>query len=433
LPPPSEIGGSQAREEHSIEINSREDLAFILSEASTLEHMIMCEYLFAAFSLKKGGSEGLSQSQADMVARWERVVTTVAVQEMTHLALVNNMLVAIGSSPYFQHGNFPQPSRYFSPNIRLALMPFGDQAIRHFLYLERPEGMSVEGVPGFDVAGDLNPSDLSGGVVPKGQYFSTVGNLYRGLEKGFYDLSEKYGEDAVFLGEGLPQATEDIFGLPGLLEVNDLKSATRAVEGIVEMGEGARGNWENAHFGMFLRIYKEYMDAKKKEPGFRPARPVVAAYSSLPTGVDDVPLISDPFTSKVSDLFNACYGLTIQVLCRFYVHDKSYPEELQTLADTAVGMMTTVVAPLGRTLTSLPVGGRLPGLNAGPTFELQQREYVLPHRRQAFMVLQERIGELASYSSGLAGESHRGSEDISLVSKALSGVAKGFKLEPDSN
>jgi Ferritin-like len=425
--------GPTQHAEHSIQIRSREDLAFVLSEASTLEHMIMCEYLFAAFSLRERGSEGLSEPQSDMVARWERVVATVAVQEMTHLALVNNMLVAIGSSPYFQHGNFPQPSRYFSPNIRLALVPFGDQALRHFLYLERPEGMSVEGVPGFDVAGDLNPADLSGGVVPKGQYFSTVGNLYRGIERGFGDLVDKYGEDGLFLGQGLPQATEDIFGLEGLTEVKDLKSATKAVEGIVEMGEGARGNWENAHFGMFLGVYKELTKAKKEDPGFRPAKPVVAAYSRLPTGVENVPLISDAFTARVSDLFNACYGLTIQVLCRFYVHGKSHPGELQTLADAAVGTMTTVVRPLGGLLTSLPVGGRLPGLTAGPTFELQQKEYVLPHRRQAFMVLQERIGELASYSAELADESPRWRGELSQVSRALSEVAKEFRLESDSD
>jgi hypothetical protein len=386
-------------------IVSREDMAFVLSEASTLEHMVMCEYLFAAFSLKRSESEGLTTVQLEKVRGWEEVVMTVAIQEMTHLALVNNMLVSIGSSPYFQHSNFPQPSRYFSPNIRLALLPFGEQALRHFLYLERPEGMSIEGVPGFEILGDLNPPELKGGIIAKQQYFSTVGALYRGIEKGFEELVAKYGDEGVFIGAGRTQATEEIFGLHGLFAVKGLESARKAVEGIVEMGEGARGDWTSAHFGMFLGIFKEFMEMKEGDEDFHPSRPVVAAYARPPVGVDNVTLITEPFTSSVSDLFNASYGLAIQTLSRFYVHEMEHPDESQALADAAVGMMSGVIKPLGTALTTLPVGVKLPGLTAGPSFELQSREYLLPYRREAFMVIQERMAELAGHASALAAKS----------------------------
>jgi ferritin-like protein len=387
---------------HRTRIESREDLSFILSEASTLEHMIMCEYLFAVFSLKRTESEGITSAELERVQAWKGVIETVAIQEMTHLALVNNMLVSIGSSPYFQHSNFPQPSRYFSPNIRLALVPFGEQALRHFLYLERPEGMSIEGVPGFEVLGDLNPPELQGGIVPKQQYFSTVGNLYRGIQKGFADLTEKYGEDGVFIGAAHTQATEERFGLPSLITVKDLDSANRAVEGIVEMGEGARGDWSNAHFGMFLGIFNELMQARKTNPEFRPTRPVVAAYTRPPIGVENTTIIADHFTASVADLFNASYGLAVQTLSRFYIHDSDKPDELQALADAAVGIMSRALDPIGVLLTALPVGGNLSGVTAGPSFELQNREYVLPHRREAIMVIEERLAELAGHASTLA-------------------------------
>jgi hypothetical protein len=414
-----------------IKIGSREDLSFVLSEASTLEHMVMCEYLFTTFSLKKDESEGLSPAQMETVRKWEGVVTAVAIQEMTHLALVNNMLIAIGSAPYFQHANFPQPSRYFSPNIRLALVPFGEQALKHFLYLERPEGMSIEGVPGFEVLGDLSPVELQGQIVPRAQYFTTVGNLYRGVEKGFSDLVGKYGEDGLFIGAGSSQATEEIFGLPSLFHVKDLDSATRAVEGIVEMGEGARGNWENSHFGMFLGIFKEFMELKKRNPDFRPTRPVVAAFVRPPIGVEDAPHISDPFTSKLADLFNASYGLAIATLSRFYIHETAHPNELKSLADTAVSLMVNVVKPLGNALTTLPVGDRLPGLTAGPSFELQHREYALPHRVQAFMVIQERLNELSAYVESLSKESKAPNltQQLEAVANTLSGLAKGLRLD----
>ena len=409
-------------EPYRIKIENREDLAFVLSEASTLEHMIMCEYLFAAFSLKRDESEGISSAELEVVRRWEGVINTVAVQEMTHLALVNNMLVAIGCPPYFQHPNFPHPSRYFPPNIKLALVPFGEQALRHFLYLERPEGMSIEGVPGFEVLGDLNPPELKGSVVPQQQYFTTVGNLYRGIEKGFEDLVLKYGEDGVFIGGAHTQATEERFGLPSLFEVKDLESARRAVEGIVEMGEGARGDWTNAHFGMFLGILREFMQTRARNRDFRPTKPVVTAYTRPPIGVENATLITDRFTSRVADLFNASYGLAVQVLSRYYIHEHDRQEELQGLADAAVGIMSRVIEPLGVALTSLPIGPHFPGLTAGASFELQHREYLFPHREQALMVLQERAVELAEYTTRLERES-----SSSRIATLLHDVAGAFK------
>jgi len=419
-------------EPYLIRIESREDLSFVLSEASTLEHMIMCEYLFAAFSLKREESEDISPADLEMVRRWEGVIDTVAVQEMTHLALVNNMLVAIGASPYFQHPNFPQPSRYFSPNIRLALVPFGEQALRHFLFLERPEGMSIEGVPGFEVLGDLNPPELKRGIVPEQQYFTTVGNLYRGIEKGFADLVSKHGEDGVFIGGDHTQATEALFGLPILFEVNDLETARRAVEGIVEMGEGARGDWTHAHFGMFLGIFKEFMEAKARNPGFSPTKPVVAAYSRPPVGVENVTLIADAFTSKVSDLFNGGYALAVQVLGRYYVHEHDRHEEVQTLARAAVGIMTRVIEPLGKALTVLPIGPQLPGLTAGASFELPHREYLLPHREQAFMVLQERAVELAAHAASLQRQASSGQVAARLAEAAEAFGDVAAMLRPSS-
>jgi hypothetical protein len=36
-------------------------------------------------------------------------------------------------------------------------------------------------------------------------------------------------------------------------------SAQRALDTILEQGEGARGHWETAHFGQFVQILDEYL------------------------------------------------------------------------------------------------------------------------------------------------------------------------------
>ena len=103
--------------------------------------MIMCQYLFAEFSLKDGTGEGLSDEQAEAIERWRKVLRGIAVEEMLHLALVANVMASIGAAPTFGRPNFPQRSGYFPAGVQLALLPFGEQALKHFLYLERPEGM----------------------------------------------------------------------------------------------------------------------------------------------------------------------------------------------------------------------------------------------------------------------------------------------------
>ena len=121
-------------------VESREHLWYLLMEASQLEHMIMCEYLYATFSLKLGTDEGLAEPQAAALARWRRVLHDICIDEMLHLALVANVMAAIGAAPTVSRPNFPQRSGYFPPTVQLDLLPFGEAALTHFLYLERPEG-----------------------------------------------------------------------------------------------------------------------------------------------------------------------------------------------------------------------------------------------------------------------------------------------------
>ena len=83
--------------EPAIRVTSREELLYLLAEAAEIEHNLMCCYLYAAFSLKTE-ADGLSPADAALVAGWRRAVLAVAVDEMTHLALVANLTSAIGGA-----------------------------------------------------------------------------------------------------------------------------------------------------------------------------------------------------------------------------------------------------------------------------------------------------------------------------------------------
>jgi Ferritin-like len=259
-------------------VERREELVWLLVQAAELEHGLMCEYLFAQFTLKRSQQEGLSAEQLAKVAAWEAVIVDVTKQEMLHLALATNLLTAIGAAPHLHRPNFPILSRWYPPGVQIALLPFGERALRHFIYLERPEGMDLDDAEGFAAAGQARP--LTGGeqlmAVPED--YRTVGHLYRGIQHGLERLVERHGEAGVFIGPPEAQATTEVFEWPELTAVTDLASAKAAIELIVEQGEGARGDWRNAHFGKFIALLQAYRAARAVDPAFEPARPVEPAY-----------------------------------------------------------------------------------------------------------------------------------------------------------
>jgi CDGSH-type Zn-finger protein/truncated hemoglobin YjbI len=422
--------GGLAAPEAPFVIEHREALIYMLCEAAELEHAIMCQYLFAVFSLKQTADEGLSDAEVDTVRRWRQKVAHVATQEMLHLALVQNLLSAIGAAPHMSRPNLPAPANHYPAGVQLVLMPFGEQALQHFMFLERPEGMDLRDAEGLAAMARATPAMTDRDIVPRGQDFATVGHLYRSIEAGLARLADKEGEDWLFIGPARAQATPKHFGWRELVTVTDLASAQRAIDEILEQGEGPRGNWRDAHFGQFVAILDEYRQLKDANPDFDPVRPVMAANVRQPERDVPVPLISDPLTARVADLFNVGYEILLQVFQRFFAHTEESDPQLQLLADATVGLMTRVLRPLGDLITTLPVGDDHPGTTAGPSFELfYETDYLVPHRDAAWAMLAERLDVAGQLCADLQGE--RGSElsgSLAPVQAAMSEIAQSLAV-----
>ena len=298
--------GRRATPEAPFVIEHREALIYMLCLAAELEHAIMCQYLYAAFSLKQGVDEGLSPGQLAAVERWRRTVSGVATQEMLHLALVQNLLASVGAAPRLSRPNLPAPVGHYPAGFTLALLPFGEPALRHFLYLERPEGVALDDAEGLAALRRATAAVAveAGEIVPRLQDFATVGHLYRSIEAGFRHLAEKYGEGRLFCGPPRAQASPAHFRWPELVTVGDLASAQAALDTIIEQGEGPRGDWRAAHFGRFVGVLDEYLALRRRDPTFEPARPVSPANVRPPERDTPVPLITDPTTARCADLFN---------------------------------------------------------------------------------------------------------------------------------
>lgn len=412
--------------EPPLRVESREELVYLLGEACEIEHGLLCEYLYAQFSLKRGVEEGVSPQQLSQIQAWEQVIIDIAKQEMLHLALATNILTAVGAAPHFERPNFPILSRWYPADVQIALLPFGERALRHFMFLERPEGMSLKDAEGFDSLSELPSAPPEDGLITGApEEWHTVGHLYRGIEAGLAHLVDRYGEQSLFIGPPEAQATTDIFEWTDLHAVTDLASASAAIEVIVEQGEGARGDWPVSHFGKFVGILEDYLRERTADPKFEPARPVIPAYRQDPPDVTGVTLIEDPLTRRVADLFNAVYEVVLQLQSRYFVHAGETPDELDTLAKTVKHLMNWVMRWLGPVLTSLPVGARFPGRTAGPSFEIVRPAFfVLPHREAAWKILHERLDTLGTVADELAREPKL--RALADMAKNLHGFATDF-------
>jgi len=414
--------GGTAAPEAPFVIEHREALIYMLCEAAELEHGIMCQYLFAAFSLKQSTSEGLTEAELAAADRWREQVLHVATQEMLHLALVQNLLTAIGGPPHLVRPNLPLPAAHYPAGVQLALLPFGEQALEHFMFLERPEGMDLDDAEGLAATGRAEPLMSAGDIVPRSQDFATVGHLYRSIEAGFAHLTEKYGEKRVFVGPPRAQAAPEHFRWPDLVTVTDLASAQRAIDTILEQGEGTRGDWRNAHFGQFVKILDEYQQMRAANPGFNPVRAVIAANVRPPQREVEVPMITDPLTARVADLFNVGYEILLQVFYRYFAHTSETDVQLKVLANATVSLMVSVLQPLANVITTLPAGPGHGGKTAGPSFELfYEADYLLPHRVAAWTLLTERLEVAASFCVSV------GSDCSALVAGRLTAITAALR------
>jgi hypothetical protein len=122
-----------------IDVAHRRRLVALLTEAAELEHALMCQYLYAALSMKRRVEEGVTWQQLELMRRWEASIMLVARQEMEHLGLVCNLLTAIGEAPWLTRPNLPLAPRHYDLEVRLEFERLAEETLRRFVLLEIPD------------------------------------------------------------------------------------------------------------------------------------------------------------------------------------------------------------------------------------------------------------------------------------------------------
>ncbi|MDV6332742.1 ferritin-like domain-containing protein [Asticcacaulis sp. 201] len=378
--------------ETPIRVRSREELIFLLAEAAEIEHNLMCCYLFAAFSLKSE-ADGLTPEQARVIAGWRRDIIGIAVEEMSHLALVANITIAIGGSPHFGRPNFPIAAGYHPSGVVVELHPFNKSTLDHFIYLERPEGADRPDGAGFDAVKAEYDRNMDGDrLMPNGQDYATVGHLYRGIRQALEDLSTRLGEDRLFIGDMSLQVGPDLTPLPGLTVVKCLKTALTACDTIVDQGEGANGDNARSHYNRFLAMCDAYHQMEATDAGFTPSRPVATNPVMRKGPASRNVWVDAPEAARVMDLANAIYNIMLRALAQgFADHD---PLRKQAFIDVAIDGMYALT-PVAEHLTTLKASTTVPDVTAGMSFATLRDVTPLPDGKPALLFIAERLEELS--------------------------------------
>ncbi|RLU82997.1 hypothetical protein CTZ27_28840 [Streptomyces griseocarneus] len=338
----------------------RADLHVFLQAALTLEHLTIPPYLTAMYTLRPG---------TNRPAFYE--IRAVVLEEMLHMALVANVLNAVGGSPLVAHSRFvtgyPVRLPYSKERFPVALRHFGEKALETFLRIERPEYVAEP--PG-------HPS------VADDEGWTSIGQFYRTIGTGLVRLTEELGEEELFRGDPRRQLGPEHFYNSGgeLFPVTGLASALEALRVITEQGEGVDRTVfdsddrlfgearEPAHYFRFDELRRERAYGPYDTPASGPTGPAVEVDWEAVDRIDPAAKAAHfPEGSAVrhaADCFNEAYAGLLCLLERAFTGE---PERL--------GQTVPMMAELRRLAEGLyrnphpDPAKRSRGLHASATYE----------------------------------------------------------------
>ncbi|RYZ51600.1 MAG: hypothetical protein EOP07_21080 [Proteobacteria bacterium] len=373
-------------------IETRNQLLGVLAEAAELEHNLMCLYLYAVFSLKSEPDEGLSESELSLVKNWRETLMSICVQEMSHLAIVSNLATAIGGNAHFFRGNFPIKSGYFPADFVMELAPFNKDTLDHFIFLERSSDSELEDSDQNEHM-DYTREAPDSSLMTHGGDYSTVSDLYASITQGISYLNKKMGAEKLFCGNKNLQLNGKDVSLEGMDTIHDEASSLKAIERIVEEGEGGSSLNEISHFQKFRKIKKEYEAALKLNPKFSPAHACARnPVMRKPVDSESVVWINAPKAAAVLDIANALYDLMLRTLTLLYSGEDRRKDDRNTILSLTFDLMKCL-SITGSYLSGLDANEDYPHVKAGATFTTN-RHFLPPLRSNEKLLLIERIEEI---------------------------------------
>ncbi|HEX7645079.1 MAG TPA: ferritin-like domain-containing protein [Burkholderiaceae bacterium] len=405
----------------NLEFSPRDYITYLLSIDAEIEHCLMVQYLYAAYSL--GGPQVPAEFR-DAVRDWQEVILGIAKEEMGHLISVQNVLRLIGAPLHFEREDYPWDAPFYP--FPFTLEPLTLDSLAKYVYAESPVdwdggelGDEIRSRVHAQVSDPHQVAQLFNTLLPliqdpdylpdeafQADTYPCQANWAewgRGYSGGARGSSSSDGTG------GNPRGTPDVLVVP----VTCRDDAYNALYAIAQQGEATSGSTPS-HFVRFLRVYVQMRAALEhkacdealwrgarpndfaaaawadlqpaKAPlakaTWTPARPVaVNPYVSLDPArdpeLDDAPVTH--ITHPEAKLWATLHNLRYRMLLNYLIHSFTLYGGLNTagaitprgtIVNAAFGEMYNLRA-ISEILMQLPVSDAGPeaGL-AGPPFQM---------------------------------------------------------------
>jgi len=253
-------------------------LEALLQKALRLEHSTIPPYLTAAFSLKRGSNGEVFSTLKE-----------IAEEEMLHMAIVANVINAIGGKPDIAGKEFIPKYPGLLPmtigDLVVGLKKFSRELVHDvFMKIEEPETPLFFPVRALEAAREQ-------------QQFATIGAFYTAIRERIGELG-----DEIFIGDPARQVTIEDHASPWdiLKPITNARAAIDALTWIMEDGEGTPttpfdGSGQLAHYYRFAEIYngRRIVEDETAESGY--------AYGGDPVPIDTEQIWNLPDNPKASD------------------------------------------------------------------------------------------------------------------------------------
>ncbi len=330
------------------EFNGKDYVAFLLSIDAEIEHGLMLQYLYAAYSL--GGPQVPADYQEE-VRKAQEIVLGIAKEEMGHFISVQNVLKLIGAPLHFERQDYPWDTPFYPFPFKLE--PLTIPSLAKYVYAEAPQSWLD--------SDDPLAKEIVDTVKQEVPHPNTVGALFEVLRKLINDPAVI--PDEAFQAETYPfQAKFDEWGrgyqgghrgntmkgsLPGSPDVLVMPLASRddaynAITEIAEQGEATtEKNTQPSHFERFLDVYTALKKMRDDTGNTWSFSRNLAVNPEIPSGADDPESspsegqITDPayeeldfITNKEAQnwghLFNIRYRMLLNFLTHSFLLDNGY-------------------------------------------------------------------------------------------------------------